>query len=89
MCVFFVTSCYLIKEPGGLCFGGCWMIISMDLNASPLPEEDEQPLEEHAADGVIEEGHYESSVELLRRVNAFLNLLTLGLFLNHNLKLLL
>ncbi|KAM0949321.1 putative mRNA (guanine-N(7)-)-methyltransferase [Dioscorea sansibarensis] len=43
------------------------MIISMDLNASPLPEEDEQPLEEHAADGVIEEGHYESSVELLRR----------------------
>lgn len=47
------------------------MTISMDLNASPLPEEDEQPLEEPVGEDIIEGGHIESSVETFRRVNYF------------------
>ncbi|KAH7682763.1 mRNA (guanine-N(7)-)-methyltransferase protein [Dioscorea alata] len=43
------------------------MTISMDLNASPLPEEDEQPLEEPVGEDIIEGGHIESSVETFRR----------------------
>ncbi|KAG0500627.1 hypothetical protein HPP92_000699 [Vanilla planifolia] len=39
----------------------------MDLNASPLPEEDEQPYEEHLGDGILEQPAYESSVQTLHR----------------------
>ncbi|KAG0500628.1 hypothetical protein HPP92_000700 [Vanilla planifolia] len=40
----------------------------MDLNASPLPEEDEQPYEEHLGDGILEQPAYESSVQTLHRI---------------------
>lgn len=43
----------------------------MDLNASPLPEEDEQPYEEHFGDGMLEQPSYESSVQTLHRVSIF------------------
>ncbi|PKA55989.1 mRNA-capping enzyme [Apostasia shenzhenica] len=43
------------------------MIIAMDLNASPLPEEDEQPFEEQNEQEFIETPLYESSVQTLHR----------------------
>jgi hypothetical protein len=44
------------------------MTFSMDLNASPLPEEDEQPYEEPVEVDYAQEEHVESAVETLRRV---------------------
>ncbi|URE20526.1 mRNA capping enzyme, C-terminal domain, partial [Musa troglodytarum] len=41
--------------------------ISMDLNASPLPEEDEQPFEEHFEGEIIHEEIVESAVATMRR----------------------
>ncbi|XP_047091689.1 mRNA-capping enzyme-like isoform X2 [Lolium rigidum] len=43
------------------------MTFSMDLNASPLPEEDEQPYEEPVEVDYAQEEHVESAVETLRR----------------------
>lgn len=40
----------------------------MDLNASPLPEEDEQPYEEHLEGEIIHEEIIESAVATMRRV---------------------
>lgn len=50
------------------------MTFSMDLNASPLPEEDEQPYEEPPgeADYAQEEEHVESAVATMRRVHNIL-----------------
>lgn len=44
------------------------MTFSMDLNASPLPEEDEQPYEEPVEVDYAQEEHVESAVATLRRV---------------------
>ena len=42
----------------------------MDLNASPLPEEDDQTYEEPVdVDFGQDEDHIESAVEIMRRVN--------------------
>ena len=42
----------------------------MDLNASPLPEEDDQTYEEPVdVDFAQDEDHIESAVEIMRRVN--------------------
>lgn len=42
----------------------------MDLNASPLPEEDDQNYEEPVeVDFAQDEDHIESAVEIMRRVN--------------------
>ncbi|KAF8394951.1 hypothetical protein HHK36_018890 [Tetracentron sinense] len=47
------------------------MIASMDLNASPLPEEDEQEIfEEHGDEETAPEEHIETAVEILRRIFA-------------------
>ncbi|XP_020104457.1 mRNA-capping enzyme-like isoform X2 [Ananas comosus] len=43
------------------------MILSMDLNASPLPEEDEQPYEEQIDSDLIQEERVESAVATMRR----------------------
>ncbi|CAM0874827.1 unnamed protein product [Alopecurus aequalis] len=43
------------------------MTFSMDLNASPLPEEDEQPYEEPVEVDYAQEEHVESAVATLRR----------------------
>lgn len=47
------------------------MILSMDLNASPLPEEDEQPYEEQIDSDLIQEERVESAVATMRRVYRF------------------
>lgn len=53
------------------------MIFSMDLNASPLPEEDEEEnIVEHVEE-VTEEERTETAVETLRRVPILLLLLYL------------
>jgi len=45
------------------------MTFSMDLNASPLPEDDEQqPYEEAVEVDYAQEGHVESAVATMRRV---------------------
>lgn len=44
------------------------MILSMDLNASPLPEEDDEPYEEQVEGEIIHEEHAESAVATMRRV---------------------
>ncbi|XP_026663529.1 mRNA-capping enzyme-like isoform X2 [Phoenix dactylifera] len=43
------------------------MILSMDLNASPLPEEDDAPYEEQVEGEIIHEEHAESAVTTMRR----------------------
>ncbi|KAG1363396.1 mRNA-capping enzyme [Cocos nucifera] len=43
------------------------MILSMDLNASPLPEEDDEPYEEQVEGEIIHEEHAESAVATMRR----------------------
>lgn len=49
------------------------MNISMDLNASPLPEEDEENYgQQHVDDGRQVEAHMETSVQTLRRVCIFI-----------------
>lgn len=44
------------------------MIVAMDLNASPLPEEDEDTFERHIEEYTGPEEHVESAVEISRRV---------------------
>jgi hypothetical protein len=44
------------------------MTFVMDLNASPLPEEDEQPYEEPVEVDYAQEEHVESAVATMRRV---------------------
>jgi mRNA-capping enzyme len=44
------------------------MTFSMDLNASPLPEEDEQPYEQQVEVDFAQEEHVESAVATMRRV---------------------
>lgn len=46
----------------------CWMIVAMDLNASPLPEEDEETFERHIEEYTAPEEHVETAVEISRRV---------------------
>lgn len=59
-------------------FGVSWMIASMDLNASPQPEEDEDPFEPPFEEETAQEHkvghveHIESGVEIARRVFHFL-----------------
>lgn len=49
------------------------MTFSMDLNASPLPEDDEQqPYEEAAEVEYAQEEHVESAVATMRRVRSYL-----------------
>lgn len=43
-------------------------LISMDLNASPLPEEEEENYERHVDDGRQVDEQIETSVQTLRRV---------------------
>lgn len=43
------------------------MTFSMDLNASPLPEEDEQPYEQQVEVDFAQEEHVESAVATMRR----------------------
>ncbi|KAA3464851.1 mRNA-capping enzyme [Gossypium australe] len=45
----------------------CGMIVGMDLNASPLPEDDEDPYEAHIEHYSAPEEHVESAVEISRR----------------------
>lgn len=59
---------------------GCCIIISMDLNASPLPEEDEEENIVDHVELVTEEEHIETAVETLRRV-AILFLFLIYIFL--------
>lgn len=40
----------------------------MDLNASPLPEDDEQPYADHIESVLIQDERPETAVETLRRV---------------------
>jgi len=40
----------------------------MDLNASPLPEEDEEYFESHLEENVRQQDHIETSIQTLRRV---------------------
>lgn len=50
------------------------MIISMDLNASPSPEEDEEEVfEGHDEEETPEEEQMESAVQTMRRVCHFLS----------------
>ena len=40
----------------------------MDLNASPLPEEDEEYFDSHLEENVRQQDHIETSIQTLRRV---------------------
>lgn len=45
------------------------MIVTMDLNASPQPEEDEETFERHIEEAcTVPEEHIETGVEIARRV---------------------
>lgn len=44
------------------------MVVNMDLNASPLPEEDEETFEGHIEEYAAQEDRTESAVEISRRV---------------------
>lgn len=44
------------------------MLVAMDLNASPLPEEDEETFERHIEEYTAPEEHVETAVEISRRV---------------------
>ena len=50
---------------------GCWMIVSMDLNASPVPEEDEDTFGQHIEEYTAPEERIESAVDIARRVLFF------------------
>ncbi|RVW15969.1 hypothetical protein CK203_083572 [Vitis vinifera] len=43
------------------------MLVAMDLNASPLPEEDEETFERHIEEYTAPEEHVETAVEISRR----------------------
>lgn len=51
----------------------CLMIVAMDLNASPIPEEDEDAFEEkiHAQEYIAPEERIESGADIARRVHFF------------------
>lgn len=48
------------------------MIVSMDLNASPVPEEDEDTFEQNIEEYPAPEERIESAVDIARRVLLFL-----------------
>lgn len=48
------------------------MIVSMDLNASPVPEEDEDTFEQRVEEYSAPEERVESAVDIARRVLFFL-----------------
>lgn len=48
------------------------MIVSMDLNASPVPEEDEDTFEQNIEEYPAPEERIESAVDIARRVLFFL-----------------
>lgn len=48
--------------------GRLWMIVAMDLNASPIPEEDEETFEGHIEEYSAPEERIESGPDILRRV---------------------
>lgn len=52
-------------------YGGCWKIVAMDLNASPVPEEDEDTFEQHIEEDSAPEERIESAVAIARRVLLF------------------
>ena len=56
-------------------YGGCWTIVAMDLNASPVPEEDEDTFEQHIEEYSAPEERIESAVDIFRRVLLFFSLL--------------
>lgn len=47
------------------------MTAAMDLNASPVPEEDEDPFEGHVEDFTAPEERVETAVDIARRVPFF------------------
>lgn len=47
------------------------MIVSMDLNASPVPEEDEDTFGQHIEEYTAPEERIESAVDIARRVLFF------------------
>ena len=57
------------------------MIASMDLNASPLPEDDEETYERHIEHYSAPEEHVESAVEISRRVLLEFSLLAFFCFI--------
>lgn len=52
------------------------MIVAMDLNASPVPEEDEDIIEQHIEEYSAPEERIESAVDIARRVLHFFSALT-------------
>lgn len=57
--------------------GACWMVASMDLNASPQPEDDDESFEQHFDEDIAREKHRqrvdhvehgETAVNIMRRV---------------------
>ena len=48
------------------------MIVYMDLNASPVPEEDEETFDRHEVAYSAPEDHIETGASIARRVCAFL-----------------
>lgn len=57
------------------------MIVSMDLNASPVPEEDEETFERHEEVYSAPEEHIETAVSIARRVCVFLPCMFFYLFI--------
>lgn len=56
------------------------MIVTMDLNASPLPDDDEEPFDIHS-EVYVPEDHQETAVETARRVLIFLSSLSFYAYL--------
>lgn len=48
--------------------GRLWMIVAMDLNASPIPEEDDETFDGHTEEYNAPEERVETGADIARRV---------------------